>query len=58
MFKLQVLDLSSNEIQDVDTQEIPRSLVILNLAENPCCKGGRGFQQKIVSALPELLVSS
>lgn len=54
-FQLQVLDVSCNEIEDFDTQQLPPSLVMLNLAHNPCCLN-HGFEQKIVSALPKLMV--
>lgn len=54
--QLQVLDLSCNEIADIETQELPRNLIILNLAENPCSLIA-GFYEKFVSTLPKLMVS-
>ncbi|CAN0496075.1 unnamed protein product, partial [Scytosiphon promiscuus] len=48
--QLQVLDLSNNMIGDIDTQELPPALVIMNLADNPCC-GDPDFRQRITSSL-------
>ncbi|CAM9875888.1 unnamed protein product, partial [Scytosiphon promiscuus] len=48
--KLQVLDLSNNMIGDIDTQELPPALVIMNLADNPCC-GDPDFRRRITSSL-------
>lgn len=35
--RLLFLDLSDNVIEDFDIDEIPQSLIILNLEGNPCC---------------------
>lgn len=53
--QLQVLDLSHNAIEDVDTNELPVTLVMLNLIGNPCCLHA-GFRKKITSALMDLMV--
>lgn len=55
--QLQVLDLSDNMIECVDTQELPRSLIILNLMGNPCCLDP-GLRQRLTSSLPALKVGS
>lgn len=54
--QLQVLDLSDNMIEDVDTQELPHALVIVNMAENPCCREPT-FRHRITCTLPDLKVS-
>lgn len=54
--QLQVLDLSENMIEDVDTQELPHALVIVNMAGNPCCREP-SFRQRITCTLPDLKVS-
>ncbi|CAM9972148.1 unnamed protein product, partial [Pylaiella littoralis] len=53
--KLQVLDLSDNMIEDVDMQELPNTLVIFNLASNPCCSDP-GLRQRVIFSLPGLMV--
>eukprot|EP00903_Cladosiphon_okamuranus_P008287 g7975.t2 len=50
-----VLDLSDNMIEDVDTQELPRALAILNMAGNPCGREPT-FRHRITCALPDLKV--
>lgn len=54
--QLQVLDLSENMIEDVDTQELPHTLVIVSMAGNPCCREP-SFRQRITCTLPALKVS-
>lgn len=53
--QLQVLDLSHNAIEEVDTKELPVTLVMLNLLGNPCCLHG-GFRKKLTSVLMDLMV--
>lgn len=53
--QLQVLDLSHNAIEDVDTKELPVTLIMLNLLGNPCCLHG-GLRKILTSALMDLMV--
>ena len=55
--QLQVLDLSNNMIESVDTQEVPCGLVIFSLVGNSCCLDP-GIRQRLTSSLPALKVGS
>ncbi|NXX78985.1 LRC46 protein, partial [Urocolius indicus] len=51
---LRALDLSHNEIQTLDTDELPRSLCILDLRGNECTHQ-HGYRELVLGALPHLL---
>ncbi|CAM9102332.1 unnamed protein product [Hapterophycus canaliculatus] len=55
LHKLQVLDLSNNVIEDIDTQELPRALVIFNLVGNPCCSDP-DIRRRVTSSLQSLMI--
>ncbi|NXK43281.1 LRC46 protein, partial [Piprites chloris] len=48
------LDLSHNYIQVLDTEELPRSLQILDLTGNECTRQ-HGYRELVLGALPHLL---
>ncbi|XP_022080173.1 leucine-rich repeat-containing protein 46-like [Acanthaster planci] len=50
---LKLLDLSSNQIQEFDTNELPKTLMILTMEGNPCCKMA-DYRRKLLLALPNL----
>ncbi|KAK6166372.1 hypothetical protein SNE40_023084 [Patella caerulea] len=54
---LRVLDLSDNQIQILHIEELPNSLIILNLENNPCTEktGYSQYREKVIQHLPELL---
>ncbi|KAM7029698.1 leucine-rich repeat-containing protein 46 [Acridotheres tristis] len=51
---LRALDLSHNLIQVLDTEELPRSLQILDLTGNECTQHD-GYRDLVLAALPNLL---
>ncbi|CAH1788016.1 unnamed protein product [Owenia fusiformis] len=51
--KLAFLDLSENNITDFDIDELPQTLVILNLKGNPCIKVP-DYRGRIIQDLPKL----
>lgn len=52
---LEFLDLSKNEIQRLDEQELPLSINMLNLRENPCTKAF-DYSERVLRRLTGLLV--
>jgi hypothetical protein len=50
---LQCLDLSHNDIETFDVDWLPSSLVVLNLAGNPCQRV-RGYRSHLIVCLPNL----
>ncbi|XP_061448200.1 leucine-rich repeat-containing protein 46 isoform X2 [Rhineura floridana] len=53
LLKLQFLDLSHNCIETLDTDELPQSLVVLDLTGNKCTKQN-GYRERVLAALPHL----
>lgn len=51
--KLLFLDLSENRIKDLDVEELPESVVILNLKGNPCTETD-SYRARIIRHLPRL----
>ncbi|XP_051014392.1 leucine-rich repeat-containing protein 46 [Acomys russatus] len=51
---LQFLDLSENLIETLTLDELPQSLLILNLCGNPCTNQD-GYRKMVIGALPLLL---
>lgn len=51
---LQFLDLSENLIETLKLDELPQSLLILNLCGNPCTNKD-GYRKMVIGALPLLL---
>lgn len=51
---LQFLDLSENLIETLKLDELPQSLLILNLCGNPCTNQD-GYRKMVIGALPLLL---
>ncbi|KAL1778654.1 leucine-rich repeat-containing protein 46 [Sigmodon hispidus] len=51
---LQFLDLSENLIEMLNLDELPQSLLILNLCGNPCTNQN-GYRKMVIGALPLLL---
>uniref|UniRef100_A0A8C0WFT9 Leucine-rich repeat-containing protein 46 n=1 Tax=Castor canadensis TaxID=51338 RepID=A0A8C0WFT9_CASCN len=51
---LQFLDLSENLIETLKLDELPQSVLILNLAGNPCTNQ-EGYRKMVIEALPLLL---
>ncbi|XP_055476305.1 leucine-rich repeat-containing protein 46 [Psammomys obesus] len=51
---LQFLDLSENLIETLKLDELPQSLLILNLCGNPCTNQD-GYRKMVIEALPLLL---
>ncbi|KAM3658155.1 leucine-rich repeat-containing protein 46 [Ammospiza maritima maritima] len=54
LLQLSLLDLSHNLIQVLHTEELPRSLRILDLAGNQCTQQ-EGYRDGVLAALPRLL---
>ncbi|NXF77454.1 LRC46 protein, partial [Sclerurus mexicanus] len=52
--RLCALDLSHNQIQVLDTEELPRSLQLLDLTGNECTHQ-QGYRELVLAALPNLL---
>ncbi|XP_074835314.1 leucine-rich repeat-containing protein 46 isoform X2 [Carettochelys insculpta] len=51
--QLQFLDLSQNQIKTLDPDELPQSLLILNLLGNGCTNQA-GYRELVLGALPRL----
>jgi len=51
--ELEFLDLSKNLIQRLDERQLPETVNILNLRENPCTSA-EGYRERLLSRLPEL----
>lgn len=51
---LECLDLSRNQIDVLDEDELPQTLNMLNLAENPCTSS-TGYRDRLLSRLPKLV---
>lgn len=51
--QLEFLDLSKNRIEDLNVRELPKSVNILNLRENPCSVA-LGYRERILERLPAL----
>lgn len=50
---LEFLDLSKNLIKVLDEEELPQTINILNLKENPCACAD-GYRERVLARLPEL----
>ncbi|XP_042330328.1 leucine-rich repeat-containing protein 46 [Sceloporus undulatus] len=53
LLKLQFLDLSQNCIETLDIDELPQSLVVLDLTGNKCTNRN-GYRESVLAALPLL----
>ncbi|XP_038045204.1 leucine-rich repeat-containing protein 46-like [Patiria miniata] len=51
--ELKLLDLSSNQIRDFNTDELPKTLLILNMEGNPCSQQPE-YRKRILLAFPNL----
>ncbi|XP_044300441.1 leucine-rich repeat-containing protein 46 [Varanus komodoensis] len=54
LLKLQFLDLSQNYIETLYTDELPQSLMVLDLTGNKCMKQN-GYRESVLAALPHLI---
>ncbi|XP_054849615.1 leucine-rich repeat-containing protein 46 isoform X2 [Eublepharis macularius] len=52
--KLQFLDLSHNHIKSLNTDELPQSLLVLELTGNKCTKQN-SYRESVLAALPHLI---
>nr|XP_056719893.1 leucine-rich repeat-containing protein 46 [Euleptes europaea] len=54
LLKLQFLDLSYNHIESLDADELPQSLLVLDLTGNKCTNQN-SYRESILAALPQLV---
>lgn len=54
MNKLSFLDLSNNEIEKLEVEELPQNLMILKMIENPVAKKSATYRKEVVVKLESL----